>query len=51
MNVIKKMLKEMEINLSVFGLVKDDKHRTRGIVTESEEVQIKVGSSLFNSIW
>lgn len=44
----KKALNELEINLPVIGLVKDDKHSTRAIVTENgEEIDIKSDKELY----
>ncbi|MDY4788779.1 MAG: excinuclease ABC subunit UvrC [Bacilli bacterium] len=44
----KKALDELEINLPVIGLVKDDKHITRAIVIENgEEIDIKSDKELY----
>ena len=37
----------MKLDIPLFGLVKDDRHRTRGITTETEEIGIKRTSTLF----
>lgn len=47
---IKEMLSAMEIDIPVFGLVKDDRHRTRGIVDENKEIEIKTYGTLFEFI-
>jgi excinuclease ABC subunit C len=44
------VLKELGVSIPIFGLVKDDKHRTRGITTEKEEYTVPMGSSLFKFI-
>ncbi|MEE1042385.1 MAG: helix-hairpin-helix domain-containing protein, partial [Clostridia bacterium] len=36
-----------KLNIPVFGMVKDDKHRTRGVTTESEEIFIKRTDAIF----
>ncbi|HPY86050.1 MAG TPA: helix-hairpin-helix domain-containing protein, partial [Ruminococcus flavefaciens] len=34
------ILRELELDIPVFGMVKDDKHRTRAIATGGREIQI-----------
>ncbi len=46
-NAVKEVLEEMGINVSLFGLVKDDKHRTRAISDGGGEIQINSNKSLF----
>ena len=46
-NAVKEVLDEMEISVSLFGLVKDDKHRTRAISDGGGEIQINSNKSLF----
>lgn len=41
LNVAKEVLRELDIDIPVFGMVKDDKHRTRGVVNEEGEVYLK----------
>ncbi|MBQ7953790.1 MAG: excinuclease ABC subunit C, partial [Clostridia bacterium] len=36
-----------KLDIPVFGMVKDDHHRTRGVTTESEEIQIKRTDTIF----
>ena len=39
-NAVKEILKKYSINISIFGMVKDDKHRTRAIVdSENKEIE------------
>lgn len=46
-NAVREVLDEMDINVSLFGLVKDDKHRTRAISDGGGEIQINANKSLF----
>ncbi len=46
-NAVKEVLDEMGLNISLFGLVKDDKHRTRAISDGGGEIQINSNKSLF----
>ena len=39
-----------KLNIPVFGLVKDERHRTRGVTTEKDEIYIKRTDSLFKFI-
>lgn len=41
----KEVLNEMNIDIPVFGMVKDDRHRTRGVTTEDVELKIPFNSS------
>ena len=49
-NVALEVLKDLNINIPVCGLVKDDKHRTRGIIYNGEEKIIRRGSNLMHFI-
>lgn len=49
-NIALEVLKDFGIEIPVCGLVKDDKHRTRGIIFNNEEILIRRGSSLMNLI-
>lgn len=40
-NAAKEVLEELDIDIPVFGMVKDDRHRTRGVVSEEGEVYLK----------
>lgn len=46
-NAVREVLDEMGIEVSLFGLVKDDKHRTRAISDGGGEIQINSNKSLF----
>ena len=50
-SVIKALLEEMNIDIPVFGMVKDDFHKTRALCTESEDISIAKEQSLFNFIY
>lgn len=49
-NVALQVLKELNINIDVCGLVKDDKHQTRGIIYNNEEIIINRSSNLMQLI-
>lgn len=48
--VVEPILKEMGIDVPVFGMVKDDKHRTRAIVSVEGEIAIKPNHSVFSFV-
>lgn len=43
----KEAISEMGVNVPVFGIVKDSKHRTRALVTDLKELKIKENTRLF----
>lgn len=45
---IKQVAEEMNIEVPIFGLVKTEKHRTRGITTEEAEISIPITSKAFH---
>ncbi|EOU1702157.1 excinuclease ABC subunit UvrC [Clostridium perfringens] len=49
-NIALEVLKDFGIEIPVCGLVKDDKHRTRGIIFNNEEILIRRGSGFMNLI-
>lgn len=49
-NIALEVLKELNINIDVCGLVKDDKHQTRGIIYNNEELIINRNSNLMQLI-
>lgn len=49
-NVAKRVLRELEINIPICGLIKDDFHRTRGMIYEGHEITLPVRSSGFKLI-
>jgi excinuclease ABC subunit C len=44
---IRAVVTELGLNIPVFGLVKDDKHTTRALTTEHDEIEINRTSQLF----
>ena len=48
--VVKELLKEIGIEVPVFGMVKDSRHRTRAIARDGAEVEIKSNHRVFNLI-
>ena len=44
------VLHELDINIPAFGMVKDDKHKTRALVGDGGEIGISPASSVFNLI-
>lgn len=49
--VIREILRGADIDIPVFGMVKDDHHKTRTLVTESEEISIARDPELFRFIY
>lgn len=49
-NIAMRVLKELDINIPVCGLVKDDFHRTRGIIYEGKEIKMATNTSIFKLI-
>lgn len=47
-SAVKQVLDKMGIEVSLFGLVKDDKHRTRAIAKEGGEIQINSNKNVFS---
>lgn len=50
-NVAKEVLKEFDLDIKVIGLVKDDKHRTRGIIYNNEEIILDFSSPIYKFIY
>ena len=50
-SVARELLGEMGIEVPVFGMVKDDFHKTRALCTENEEISIARENSLFVFIY
>ena len=48
MRVIKETVESMDMEIPVFGLVKDERHRTRGVLTEEGEINLLPTSPVFN---
>lgn len=47
-SAVHKVLDDMNISVALYGLVKDEKHRTRAIAAEGEEIQINANKKLFS---
>ena len=50
-SVIKEVLKEIGVNIPVFGMVKDEYHKTRALTTENEEISIAREQPVFLLIY
>lgn len=46
---IKRVLYELNVNIPVFGMVKNDKHQTRALINEKRE-EVEISEKLFNLI-
>ncbi len=49
-NAVLPVLRELNINIPVCGMVKDDKHRTRGLIYSGREIDLPKGSKVFRLI-
>ncbi len=49
-HAVEPILKELELDIPLFGMVKDDKHRTRAIATGGREIQINNLQAAFNLV-
>ncbi|MTI71539.1 MAG: excinuclease ABC subunit UvrC [Firmicutes bacterium] len=49
-NIAKKVINDFNLNIPVCGLVKDDFHRTRGIIYDNNEIKISKNSKIFKLI-
>jgi len=50
LSTIKSLFEEIGVDVPVFGMVKDDKHRTRALLSEDGEVYLNPVSSVFHLI-
>lgn len=50
LNTISELLEMIETDIAVFGMVKNDKHRTRGLVSANGEIEINPTSPVFKLI-
>ena len=50
LNAALEILEQMELEIPTFGMVKDDKHRTRGLVSKDGEIGISAVSGVFHFI-
>ena len=49
-SVISELMDMMEYDIPLFGMVKNDKHRTRGLISKSGEIEISPSSAIFKLI-
>lgn len=49
-NVAKNVLKQLNLNIPVCGMIKDDRHRTRGLIYEEQEINLASNSEGFKLI-
>lgn len=50
LHAVKEILEQMEIELPVFGMVKDNRHRTRALIGTNGEISLSPISSVFHLI-
>lgn len=50
LQAVKAVLDRLELNIPTFGMVKDDKHRTRAICADGGEISITAAKSVFTLI-
>ena len=50
-STVKLLLETFSINIPVFGMVKDKKHKTRALTSEYKEINIKDNSSIYKLIY
>ena len=50
-SVIRELLEEMGLQIPVYGMVKDEYHKTRALCTDSEEISIAKERDLFSLIY
>lgn len=49
-NVAKNVLSQLNLNIPVCGMIKDDRHRTRGLIYEEQEINLASNSEGFKLI-
>ena len=50
-SVVRELAREMGIDVPIFGMVKDDFHKTRALCTEQDEISIAKESAVFQFIY
>ena len=50
-STVREVLREMEIEIPVFGMVKDDFHKTRALCTDVEEISIAREQAVYGLIF
>lgn len=49
-SAVREVLNELKLKINLFGMVKDDKHRTRAIAADGGEIQITANKQVFGLI-
>ena len=49
-NAVCEIMEQMDLQIPVYGMVKDDKHRTRGMISQDGEIDISPISAVFNLV-
>ncbi len=49
-NAVKEVLKSLDINVNIFGMVKDNKHKTSAIATDGGKITIKANRAAYTLI-
>jgi excinuclease ABC subunit C len=49
--VVRELAREMGIDIPIFGMVKDDFHKTRALCTDQEEISIAKETAVFQFIY
>ena len=50
-SVVRQLLREMGLEIAVFGMVKDDFHKTRALCTDEEEISIAKERDIFSLVY
>ncbi len=50
LNVITELLDMIEVDIPTFGMVKNDRHRTRGLISKEGEIEISPASPVFKLV-
>lgn len=50
LSAVKQVLEKMQIDVPVFGMVKDSKHKTRAVTGEGKEIAIKANRSVYTLV-
>ncbi len=49
-SAVERVLKKMDIDVPLFGMVKDSKHKTRAVTSLGEEIAIKANRSVYTLV-
>ena len=50
-SAVSEVMRELDVNIPIFGMVKDDYHKTRALCTESEEISIAKEQAVYGLIF